>query len=261
MKEESAGKRPRKHGILSDHKKVGKKLLPPFNYMLGGLREISYIDSIIPELIWIALLQDRCGRKEGVELARAFSKAAIESAVHEKKVFFGHVSAYAELSEEERESALTSLEQTGDLERLRQVLMPLISFYPECPLSFLFPGGVPALQNRDRALSEFKLLLNELYDRTSRTAVFALATFMYLGFLGDAVKVFENLTLAKFDEIEKYPSTDLSKQIASGIRSFALVFFGRFAEEKPSPWPRYFWNQGLKLEKCEFGVQNKEQKA
>lgn len=244
--------------ILSDHKKVGKKLLPPFNYMLGGFHEISYVDSIIPEIIWIALLQHSCGRREGVELARALSKAAIKSAFREKKVFFGHVSAYAEISKEESESVLAGLEESGALESLRRVLLPLIFFYPECPLSFLFPNGVPELRNRDHALSDFKLILKKLYDRTSPSAVFALATFMYLGFLGDAVKVFKDLSLAKFEEIEKYPSTDLSKQIASGVRSFALMFFGRFAEEKPSPWPRYFWSQGLKLEKCDFGVQNEE---
>jgi len=247
---------PESKGILSDHKRVGKKLLPPFNYMLSGFKDTSYIDMVLPEIVWVGLLQHVCGVKEGAELARALSSAAIDSVVREKAVFFGHVSAYADLAAEERGIVVSKLEAAGVLERLRRILHPLAAFYPECPLSFLWPDGVPALNDRGYELSEFKRMLRELYDRTSIPAVFALATFMYLGFLGEVVKVNEGLSLARFPEIEKYPSTDLSKQIASGIRAFAISYFGMAADQNPSPWPIYFWNRGLKLEKCDFGAED-----
>jgi hypothetical protein len=253
MTRKPTGKMPESKGILSDHKRDRKKLIAPFNYMLGGMQDISYIDAIMPEIVWLALLHEKFGLGEGAELARVLSKAAMESVVSEKKVFFGHISAYAGLSEDERKAVLVKLEGAGALERLRRVLHPLPTFYPECPMVFLFPDGVPDLPDRERELAELRRVLREMYDRTSPTAVFALATFTYLGFLGDALKVDMSVSLAKFPEIQKYPNTELSKRIASGLRVFAYAYFGMAAKEVPSTWPTHFWNIGLKLEKCDFG--------
>ncbi len=36
-----------------------------------------------------------------------------------------------------------------------------------------------------------------MYDRTSSTAVFAMATFVYLGFLGDALKVDQSVLVVE----------------------------------------------------------------
>jgi hypothetical protein len=188
-----------------------------------------------------------------VKFARVLSKATIESVVRDKKTFFGHMSAYASLSDQERKAVVTILGSERSLERLQSVLLPLPTLYPECPMAFLFPDGVPGLIDRDKALADLKRLLEGMYDRTSKTAVFALATFTYLAFLGDALKVAPNIPLAEFPEIQNYPNTDLSMRIASGVRTFAYSFFGMVAKEERSPWPTYFWNRGLELEKCDFG--------
>ena len=253
MPESSVDKDTQRKRVLSDHKRDRKKLIAPFNYMLGGLQEVSYIDVIMPEIVWIALMHQGFGIREGAELARVLSKAAIESVVQEKKAFFGHISSYASLSDDEKKAVLTKLGDAGILDRLRRILLPLPALYPECPMVFLFPDGVPKLPDRERALANLKRVLEEMYDRTSPTAVFALATFTYLAFLGDALKVDKSVSLAKFPEIQNYPNTDLSKRIASGIRVFAYSYFGMVAKEEPSTWPTNFWNRGLELEKCDFG--------
>ncbi len=122
MTRKPTGKMPEGKGVLPDHKRDRKKLVAPFNYMLGGMQDISYIDSIMPEIVWLALLHEKFGVGEGAELARALSKAAIESVVREKVAFFGHISSYASLSDDERKTILAKLEGMEVLDRLRRVL-------------------------------------------------------------------------------------------------------------------------------------------
>jgi hypothetical protein len=39
--------------VLADYKKDGKKLIPPYVAALGQPSHISWVDTIIPEVIWI----------------------------------------------------------------------------------------------------------------------------------------------------------------------------------------------------------------
>jgi len=64
--------------ILEDHKKISNKLVAPFNYKVSGLHEVSWVKTIIPELLWIALLIKHCGDKEGTEVALEVSQLATE---------------------------------------------------------------------------------------------------------------------------------------------------------------------------------------
>jgi len=73
-----------------------------------------------------------------------------------------------------------------------------------------------------------------------------------LAFDSGMLKVNKDLALAKFPEIEKYPHTELSKRVASGIRSTLNVFFGSDSYSAPSNWPCYFWNRGLEIDACYF---------
>ena len=52
--------------VLQDHKQRGKTLIPPVTHMLGPLREVSWVKTILPELLWVALIQDRYGHHMGV---------------------------------------------------------------------------------------------------------------------------------------------------------------------------------------------------
>ncbi len=45
--------------VLGDHKRIRSKLVTPFNDAFGPMREVSWIN-MIPELLWIALLQETC---------------------------------------------------------------------------------------------------------------------------------------------------------------------------------------------------------
>lgn len=43
--------------LLGEHKRIKSKLVTPFNDAFGSMREVSWINMMIPELRWIALVQ------------------------------------------------------------------------------------------------------------------------------------------------------------------------------------------------------------
>jgi hypothetical protein len=58
-----------KKSVLADHKKEGQKLIPPYVAIHGQPNHINWVDTIIPEVIWIGLLHRKFGQKEGITLA------------------------------------------------------------------------------------------------------------------------------------------------------------------------------------------------
>src|SRR3546814_8711781 len=60
--------------VLSDHKRVKSKLVTPFNEAFGPMREVSWINTMIPALLWIALIQGAWGPRRGVEVITAFTR-------------------------------------------------------------------------------------------------------------------------------------------------------------------------------------------
>ncbi len=79
--------------ILSNHKKVKKKLLPPFLYKLGPLEEISWVKTILPELFWTAIVQGYHGRKRGpgnLTFSLFLTECSITGSIFTRKLsFFG----------------------------------------------------------------------------------------------------------------------------------------------------------------------------
>lgn len=60
--------------VLGDHKRIKSKLVTPFNNAFGPMREVSWINMMIPELLWIALVQESWGPRRGVEIITSFTR-------------------------------------------------------------------------------------------------------------------------------------------------------------------------------------------
>jgi len=237
-------------GVLGDHKKDGKKLIPPFVAGLGPWTKVSWTDTIIPEVIWIALLQDRFGFQEGVNLTVQLAKAAHASVGKKPGPFFSAISNYASLNPIQRATVLGQLDSAKTLNNCRTALFPLFRFYPTCPLNFMCGEG-DAVEQED-ALPRLKRVLHELFDKDLRQTVLVQATVIYLAFVIGGLKVVKGLTLSYFPEVEKYPHTELSKRVAATIRSTILNFFSPAVPGAGSNWPVEFWNRGQEIDDCTF---------
>ena len=238
--------------VLQDHKRQGKTFIPPFQHMLGPLSEISWVKTILPELLWIALIQDYHGLREGVAIITRFTRIARKCSSSKKKNIFATVSALLELTKDEKSCLQKELAASGDLFEIQKALLPLITLYPECPLKFLYSVKYNSSGEEEKDIERLKNLVRGMYDKTSRDTMMVQATAIGLAFDSGILKVFKGLALAKFPEIEKYPYTELSEKIAASIRSSIFMFFTEPHYPKSSNWPKYFWNRGLEIDKCYF---------
>jgi hypothetical protein len=240
--------------VLNDHKRQGKTYIPPFTHMIGPLQEISWVKTILPELLWIALLQNHYGHRRGVELVTVLARTARKLSNSAKLQIFGAISSFKKLSDTEKDNIRNALATAGELFSIQEALFPLIVFYPDCPLHFLFSRKASSTDADllDAALNRLKTVVADLYDKTTRDATMVQATMVWLAFDADLLKVAKHLPLAKFPEIEKYPNTELSQEIASGIRGSVHMFFVPPHYVESADWPRYFWNRGLEIDPCYF---------
>lgn len=237
--------------VLDDHAKRGKALVPPFVHSFGPIHEISWIKRILPEVLWIALIQYRYGHRRGVELITALSRAARHTNPDLERKLFASVSSYSELSRNEQQKLQTKMANEQILAEIELALKPLIECYPDCPLAFLVADREPPCCSS--SLDKVKRTVSSLYNRSDRDPVMVQATVVWLAFDADILKVNSNVSLARFPEIEQYPETELSRQIGGGVRSTVnMIFSSHMHYSDQSPWPGYFWNRGLAIDKCEI---------
>ena len=236
--------------VLKDHRKIGKKFIPPIIDKLGStFKETSWVKFSVPELIWIALLNYRCGYKEGADLSLSLAKAVKEATG--KIEWYAPLSSFSPLTKKQRDKVVEILKREVKLDKLIVGLIPLICLYPQFPLSFIGKTKKPNKEEKEIYLSQMKGVLQNLYDKRSKEATFAQANAIYICFVLGKLQVTSNSSLANFPEIENYPNSEESKKIAASIRASINGFIGLDIAGNMTNWPDYFWNRGLKIDKCE----------
>lgn len=230
--------------VLNDHKQRGKRFIPPL-LQLGNAKETSYVQIIIPEIIWMALLHKKFGLQLGTHLA--LQLVTVISNISPSKRCFSFISSFELLTAEEKEKILAELQHVNMLNQLRDGLNDFVLVYPECPMSFLFgdPKG-------EINLTLIKQTLAELYDITGRPATFMMGNVIYfLGAMG-RLAIVKDTVLVKLPELVEYPNTALSKMIASGVRASMFAFMHEPFLNERGNWNKYFWNRGIELEPCKI---------
>lgn len=244
----------KKAGVLADHRRVGTRFIPPFFQIPGGMVEVRWVVTILPELLWLGLLNDRYGLARGAALAVSITRAALNSKDQERRILFAATSAFTHLNHDQKAQAVSALEASGDVQSLRDALLPLSEYYPECPLNFIFGSSPSPRPDASKArLRWLKDVLKTLFDRWDKPGTLVQANAVYIAFVSGMLKVREGLSLANFPVVAEFPDTEESKRVASACRAMVTGFFGGGPwYNKSSSWPRYFWNRGLQLDPCEF---------
>src|SRR5262249_31320485 len=159
--------------VLSDHKQEGKVLVSPLTQAIGPLREISWIRTILPEIVWIALLHDSFGDRKAVEIITLLARKARSVKPDANSKWLAAASQYSAFSSNELADMRTELREEDILEPLSIALRPLITWYPDCPLSFLADEVVV---RRRGDIARLKEIVSSLYARSSRGPMMAQAT-------------------------------------------------------------------------------------
>lgn len=256
----------KKSTILGDHQRVGKRLIPPYVYLIGAGKDMEWRQRIIPEYLWLGLLNFTLGWAQGAELCLSLAQAAAESvgvepAEFEKKfgkapkLNFALTSSYASLKPKQRIAVLSRLEKRRQLRKLQNALRPLLALYPECPLRFL---NKSAPQPGEDDVTTIRELIGVLFDEEVTLTVSMVTNAVYIAFCTNKLRVIVSdkrdspydPELANFREIEKYPTTEESRKVARSVRLAASMLAQPEEGLAADRWPEYFWNRGLAIQRC-----------
>lgn len=232
--------------VLADHKRVGKKFIPPLLQLSGEFRDAPWLDRPLPELIWIGLLHDRLGFERGSDCASALARTA--QTVAGGKLIYASVTALETLDPLRWRRAVRLLDELELTGTLRDALEDLVVLYPECALRSLWVNSPDSTGNGH--LERFKAFLEPLFYRHDRPATLIAGTAMRLAIESGRLHVAPHISLPNWKALRGYPDSEESKRVGASCRSAMGMLFNGPNDDNAPVWPTYFWNRGLELEPC-----------
>jgi hypothetical protein len=221
---------------------------------LPNLQEVSYVHQLLPEIIWIGLINDALGYRKGAELVAQLAKTAKQ--IHDSKISYNFALArsYAILATEEQGRINEALERLGILRQLRELLAPLILLYDGFPLAFL--GRNDELPERMWLIERLKQTVEKHMDKYRTPGMAIQATMIYVRGITGGLFFAKEMSVPNLDAILADPESEDAKHAAGFVRSSAMMEVMPPAVDGESEWARSFWNQGLRIDKCDFGEQD-----
>lgn len=246
MNSRRAGQRP---PILSDHRRVRTRFVPPLLSRFN-VETSSWVDERVPEILWLALLNEDYGWTIGAELALQLARAAGSVAAGRETVpLFVAASDYASLSPEEWKEVATAL--GNDWHKIRDGLLPVIERYPRFPMFGIMANGSGLPESPIVPVAKIRRVVESMQDRSGLAAMRAQANAVYIAFATDRLSATPDTALADFPEVERYPESERSKEVAAAIRVTLITLLTGLSSMPPSSWPAEFWRCGLEIGDCE----------
>ena len=232
--------------VLQDHVLKGKKLVAPFNTQVP-VKYSSYTRNVIPELIWLSILNKRYGYKETTEIYLGIIEA-LKEIKPDSELWWGRVSDYSTLISDEASAMREILLKKTTLFKIQTGLSDFVALYSECPLQ-VFYSKKPVTENKENALIKIKEIIKSIYYKRSVEATFMQAQIVYGGLFSSRVQDPNGLIRKYLDEIENDPESDDFKMGSASIcATINLLVGGEFSKLASPVWRVYFWQKGLELE-------------
>lgn len=234
--------------ILQDHLKKGNTFYPPFTFLegVGRFEEINWRADFVPELIWIALLVKEYGFDKAKNLACMLAITAMQLRQSEQLPDFGIVSSYSPLDPSTKQNIVDYLEDKNVLQEIVKPLLPLLTLYPDCPLSFLFVGCENNYSSKEAA-KVVAPVLEECLFRGEKLPTFVQAVYYDLSIVTGKLNFVAPLKPHHTDPIKDYPQTDESQKLASILRANASQITIMCHSKE---WPKKFWRKGRDIGPC-----------
>jgi hypothetical protein len=220
--------------------------------MLGTLNPVKWIDNLLPEMLWLGMLNNDHGHRRGVQLAEALAKVADQAMAPHTKVF-AIASTYSSIPSH-RWTDIIRLISTDSFEELRKTLRPLAALYPQSAFSGLWSGDQP--QPHDGDIGIMRAHVGTMVNRGGRPAMLAQANAIYIAGITGKLIVNEDSMLSNLEAITQYPDTEESRMAGSAVRAASLML-GRHtddAQQAGIDWTRYFWQRGIEISSCDLGA-------
>lgn len=231
---------------LEGYKRKGKRFIPPMK-QLPGLREQSYVNDLLPELIWLGLIHDRMGYHFGARTLEAVVEVAKKWPKPKKPINYAMQSAYAELTDGQKAELVDVWKRQYLLDDIQHALAPLVLLYDGFALAFVGPPS--SMISEATLIQRIKKCVGNHLDKYDTPGIVLNGAMMLTRLMAGTIKFAGNIDIPNFDAVIEKPGTDEAERAAAFMRANALAELGRL--EFGNDWPMYFWNRGAELSPCE----------
>ncbi|CDZ79487.1 hypothetical protein BN59_03805 [Legionella massiliensis] len=237
-----------KKTILQDHKKKGRKLIPPI-MQLENIHEYSFIDNTLPSLIWMSALILRAEEKEAVNKIIDFIKICDETINNGEH--FAFLSSFYKLDKNQKKIILKKIDEETVVFFQNHLAHHYYFFEESYPLDFIF-NATPDLL-KEKALQKLMDDVNSLLDRFSQHSTIVQTTAYVSLLITGKVKISNNIIFPNPDIIFTSPASDEAKRVSSHVRAALNVIpnFNISDDDKAdNEWANLFWKKAFKLKGC-----------
>lgn len=238
----------KKKGVLADHHRQGKRLIPPL-MRIANIAETSFRDSKIPELVWMSAIFNRATDKSAVDGIVEFLIACQEGISEDGAPHLSFLSNFSRLSEAQRQKILDCEKCQRRIPFLQQHLWHHNALFETYPLAFIFPDRPE--YDHPSAIERLKLDVDALLDRYSSHATKVQTTAVFAMMATGKMLIHEGIDLPDPNAIFTSPGSDEAKRVASFVRATLNAGSDLLEEQAVSErWISEFWAKCFVLEGC-----------
>ena len=245
----------KKHLSINKHKRKGKILSPPYEF-LENIEPTAWDRDLLPEYLWMEALHQKFGNL--VELHQNFNGFLdmLESYINKEDIILlGLISDFDKVPNEKREEILEK-----NVELIKELFVDIIGhvlvLYPDCPATWLIPN-----EEKDK--------LKENYEYSVKQVIKSVIK-LYPGKENEYCRELRILPLQRLLKHEKisfshqvewpklllkYPS-QLTKEEKENCERMAIltvnmcIEFPHGLDKREYQWSKHFWRHNLKLSPC-----------
>lgn len=214
---------------------------------------VSYVKHVLPELVWIGLLNERNGYVKSARIQEIIYQSSDEIIDDESHNNFALISTYTKLNSEQKDSLIESFKEADILIELQNSFAPIILLYDESPISFIGPPTTTF--SLDYLHSELKKCVGKIIDKYNTPGIVLLGSILLSSLVTKKIFFSKDIDIPDLNSVYMSPESDEAKRAAGFIRSGAQAQFG-MTEVSPD-WAKHFWQRNLEISDCEF-IENQE---
>lgn len=241
------GKKLRKKQILAGHKRVGKRFIPPM-MQLQMTVDTSYVNDMLPELIWIGLINERVGYVRGARIIEKVFLAVDALKEKDQDGNYALMSSFNKLTADQKTAITQALSEEGVLGIIQNSIAPLVLLYDDCPLIFL--GPPTNTYSQKDLISIIRLCVGKTIDRYDTPGIVLFGAMLLARLVTRKIKFSADMDLPDFNSVIDSPGSEEAKRAAGFMRANGLAEFGMIKAD--NLWAKKFWDKNFELSPCEF---------
>ena len=232
---------------LESYKRQGKRFIPPM-MQLPQMQEYSYVNDMLPELIWLGLIHDHAGYRFGARTLEIVVEITKDMPTSEKSFNYALQIAYADLSNDVKSTIVRHWDREGMLETIRDAIAPLVLLYDGSSLAFVGPPS--NVLSEEALINRISSSVANHLDKTETPGVVLHGTLLLTPLMARTITFAQHIEIPDFNAVINEPDSDEAQRAAAFMRALSGAEWGML--EVPNDWARHFWNRNAELSECEL---------